>query len=98
MLVTVPRFYFLQVSGVGQQNARQIDRRGSGVNRAFVTQSHKLRQIAGVIDVRVRQNDGVYRTRVDGRLRPVPETQVLRSLEQAAIDEYPAVHRFEKKL
>ena len=44
-------------------------------------------QIAGVVEMGVRENDGSDAARVDGKRCPIAQTQGLEALEQATVDE-----------
>ena len=44
-------------------------------------------QIAGVVKMGVRENDGSDAARVDGKRCPIAQTQGLEALEQATVDE-----------
>ena len=58
-LVVEARVFFLQVAGVGKDDAAQIDRRRRGVNRAAESLFHQARNPAAVVEMRVRQDDGI---------------------------------------
>ena len=74
MLVAIVGFFFLKVSGIRQQNPGEVDSRRGGINGAFITVRDEPGQIAGVIDVRVREYDSVDRFRIDRRFLPVSQT------------------------
>ncbi len=59
---------------------------------------HDSRQVAGVIEMGVREHDRVERLHVERRRPPVQFAQRLEPLEQAAIDEHVRAARFEQKL
>jgi len=71
----------LQVGGVRQHDREQIGGAAGGVDRPREAVTAEPRQVAGVIDVRVAQDDRVEALRVDGRRRPVAQPQRLQPLE-----------------
>src|ERR1019366_347466 len=62
-LVVVRRVFFLQVSGVGKQDATQIDGGRGRVDGAVKSLLHQARNPSRMIEVGVRQDDGVNRIR-----------------------------------
>ena len=91
MLVAIIRFFFLKMTRVGQQNSGEIHGSGRRVNRSFVTVRNEPRQVTGVIDVGVRQNDGVHRRRVHRRIFPVSQPQFFEALKQTAVEKNSAI-------
>jgi hypothetical protein len=87
MPVRKSRVFFLQVRAVGQQQPAQLPRRRRAVDAAAEAVPDQQRQVAAVIDVRMRQHDGRQLGRVDRQPRPVAQPQLLESLEQAAVDQ-----------
>jgi len=81
VLVSVPRFFFLQMRCIRQKNPSQIHRCRRGIYRAIVALRDKARQISGVIDVRMRENNRIHRVRIDWRIFPVSQPQIFRALE-----------------
>jgi hypothetical protein len=51
-----------------------------------------------MVEVRVRQDDGVDRRRIDGQRLPIPQPQFLQPLKQPAIDEHPPPVHLEQML
>ena len=86
-LVRELRVLFLQVRGVGQHQLAQVGRAAGAVHRALEALRDEPRQPAGVIDVRVRQDDGVDRLGRDRQRRPVALPQLLQALEQSAVEQ-----------
>src|SRR5437867_12840422 len=97
MLVSIVGFFFLKVSGIGQQNSGQVNSSGCCVDGTFITLSDEPRQITGVIDVRVCEYDRVDRFWSDRRRFPVPQSQLFRTLKKTAIKKNPAVLRLHQK-
>ncbi len=81
------RLFFLQVRGVRQKQKAELVRGGVGINGAAVTVADEPGQEAGVIDVRVSENDPVDGGRIDGEFVPVALFELVRALEEAAVDE-----------
>src|SRR5437879_13417596 len=91
MLVSIVGFFFLKVSGIGQQNSGQVNSSGCCKDGTFITLRDEPRQITGVIDVRVCEYDRVDRFWIDRRRFPVPQSQLFRTLKKTAIKKNPAV-------
>src|SRR3970282_678841 len=92
--VTLPvgalRFLFLQVSTVRQQYAAQVQGRGCAEHGPTKAVAREERQVASVIEVRVRQYARIDFGRAHRQRRPVTQPEVLQPLEQAAVEEDPA--------
>jgi hypothetical protein len=88
MLVGERRVFFLQVTGVGQQDAAEIDRRGRGVDRSVKALLYQPRNPAGMIEVRMRKDDGINLARRYGQISPVALPPFLLALEKTAIDQH----------
>ena len=73
--------FFLQMRGIGQQDVAQLDGRRVGVNGPAESVAHQARQIAGVIQVRMRQHAPVEGRRLLGQRIPVAQAQLLQPLE-----------------
>src|SRR5437588_8837930 len=98
MLVSKTRFFFLKVSCIRQQNPREIDSRGRRADWTFEALSHEARQVSSVIDMGVRQHDGVDGTRIDRWIRPIPEPQLLHALEKTAVDKNAVIPGVKEEL
>ncbi len=84
-LVRVACLLLLQLPGVGQQQVREVARRGCAVDGAAEAVAREERQRAGVVDMSVGEDDGVDRR---GRHReglPVPQPELLRALEETGV-------------
>src|SRR5262245_41016265 len=99
-LVPVPvvGFFLLQARGVGQQNLHQLGGAARTINRPPKSMMHQARQVTGVIDMSMRDDDGINRGGVEWRFVPIAQTQLLQTLKQSAIDEYTAPVRFDQVL
>ena len=80
--------FFLQVSGVGQQDAAEIDGCGRGIDRPVEALLDQPRDPAGVIEMSVREDDGIDLARWNRQVLPVALTPFLLTLEQSAIDQH----------
>jgi len=58
----------------------------------------KARQIAGVINVRVSDDDRVHGGCIEWRLLPIAIAQVVATLKQSAIDEHASAISFDQVL
>ena len=67
------RIFFLQVAGIGQDQPRQFHGRGSRPDRPAKTVLDEARQIAGVVQVRVRQHNPVDARGRHGQRAPIPQ-------------------------
>lgn len=78
---------FLQVAAVLEDQFGQVAGCGGGVDASAKAITHELGQVAGVVQVRVRQYHRVECLRRDRQWLPVQLAQVLQALEQAAVDQ-----------
>ncbi len=68
LLVEVLDIGFLDVARVAQRQVGQVHRGGRGVDRSTEALPHQVRQVAAVVDVGVREDDGVQAARVEGEV------------------------------
>ena len=80
--------FFLELRGVGEHDARELGRRRRAEDAAAEALRHEPRQVAAVIEVRVREHDRVDRVGADRQRLPVALAQLLQSLKQPAVDEH----------
>jgi hypothetical protein len=85
--VRVVGFAFLQVPAVAQQDLAQILGSRRTEYASGETVLYEQRQIAGMIEMRVRQHDLVDFSGCDRERRPITQPQGFVSLEQPAVDE-----------
>jgi hypothetical protein len=81
---------------VGQDDAGELSRRGRAEDAPAKALTDESRQVARVIEMGVRQHDGVDRVGTHGKGLPISLPQLLQSLEQAAIDENSLASVLEK--
>ena len=86
--VVKPGIFFLQVAGVGKDDAAQIDRGRRGIDGTAESFPHQPRNPAAMVEVGVSQDDSVNAGRRHRRGLPVAQPPFLGSLEHAAIDEH----------
>jgi hypothetical protein len=79
--IRVASIFVLTLRRVEQNDFRQFMRRRRAINRSLVALLHNARQIPDVIEVRVREHDGVERANVERRGRPVPLAKLFETLE-----------------
>ena len=71
---------------------------GGAEDAAAKTAGDQPRQVAAVIEVRVRQHHGVDALGIDRKRRPVPDAQLFQSLKQAAVDEHAVTAEIQQML
>ena len=98
MAVRVLGVLLLQVSRVRQQDPAEVRSRPRAEDGTRETVLDEQRQIARVVEMGMRQNDGIDETRLDWQRRPVAKAKRLEALEQAAVDQQPAVVVLEQVL
>ncbi len=89
--VGVAGLLFLQVGRIRQQNLAQGLGGLAAIDLAAETVLDQQRQIAGMVDMRVRQHNGIDGRRVYRQFRPVLQTQLLQTLKQSAINQHMLV-------
>ena len=89
---------FLNVRRVGQDERAQVARPGGAEDAAAKSAGDQPRQVAAMVEVRVREHDGVDALRVDRKRRPVPQAQLFQSLKQPAIDEHAVIAEVQQML
>ena len=82
------RVFFLQVAAVGQQNRAQVARARAGIHRAMKAALGQQRQVAAVVQVRVREQHGVDVARRHRQRTAVAQAQLLVALKQAAVHQH----------
>lgn len=98
VLVAKACLFFLKVSGVRKENPQEIDRCGRAIDHAAKSLIDEPRKITGMVNVCVRQHDGIDRPWINRRRIPIPEPQLLQPLEKTAINQDPLSRRLEQKL
>ena len=86
-LVVEARIFFLQVTGVGKNDAAQIDCWCRCVDRAAKAVFDQPRNPAAMIEMGVGQNDRIDSVGRDRHVMPVALAPFLRPLKHAAVDE-----------
>ena len=79
------RVALLYLGAVEQQEFAEVGRGRRAEHPTPEPLAHELRQIAGMVEVRVGEHHVVDRRRIDRESRPILQAQVLQSLEQAAV-------------
>jgi hypothetical protein len=81
MSVAEVGFFLLKVRRIRQQDSKQIDRCRRAVNRTSKSLPDETRKITGVIDMRMREHNCIYGSRIDWRRIPVALAEFFESLE-----------------
>ena len=85
--IRMRRLLLLQPTGVGQDDRGQRLRPGRHVHRRPEPGADECRQVAEMIDVRMRDHDGVERPHIEGQLGTVSLSQFLVALEEPTVDQ-----------
>ena len=85
-LVVKAGVFFLQVAGVGKDDAAQINGGRSCVNRSAKSLLHQARNPSAVVEVGMRQDDRVDFPGRHRRVPPISLSPFFRTLEDSAID------------
>ena len=88
--------FFLQVRGIGQQDIAKLDRSRVGEDRPAKAVADQAWQVAGMVQMRVRQDAPIERGRFLRERIPVAKAKLLQPLEQAAIHQQPLAFRFDQ--
>ena len=88
MAIRVRRIFFLDATGIGQDDPAEILCAGGAEDAAAEALGDEARQIAAMIEVRVGKDDGVDLRWLDRKLLPVPFAQLLEPLEEPRVDEH----------
>ncbi len=86
MSIGIGSFLLLQMPAVGQHDAAQFARGLGAEDLAAKALFDQQGQVAGVVQVRMGQDEGIHRGRHNRQRVPVAQPQLLVALEQAAID------------
>jgi len=86
--VRVHRVLFLNASGVRQHDAAEIERPRGAKDPAAEALSDEPRQVSAMIEVRMRQHDGMDRIGANRQRLPVALTQLFQSLKQPAVNKH----------
>ena len=77
-----------QMPTIEEQDLAEVSSRRCAVDLTLESILHQQRQVAGMIEVRVREDDAINRARLDRKWRPIPVLELLVPLEQAAVDQH----------
>lgn len=87
LAIRVERIFFLNMGGIGQQDFAELRRWSSCVYGTLEAFSHEQREQSAVVDMGMREKDGVDRSRIDLHGSPIADSERLDALIQPAIDE-----------
>ncbi len=85
------RIFFLQVTGIRQQDFTEIRSRAGAEGRPGKTLLDQQRKVAGVIEMGVREQNRIDPMGIDREAIPIAQPQRLEALKQAAIDQQSMV-------
>ena len=85
--VGLARVLFLQPGRVGQHQLAEIGRARRAKDALVIAIGDEPRQVAGVIEVRVREHGGGQVGRIDRQRLPIAKPQLLEALKQSAVDQ-----------
>ena len=85
--VGVPRVFFLDARRVRQDQPGQVVRAAGAVDPALEAAGHQPRQPPRVVQVRMREDDGIDGVGRNGQGGPVAKPQLLEPLEQPAVEQ-----------
>ena len=83
--------FFMDVSTVEEHGATQVLGRGSGMDRTMEALFDEVREVARMIDMGVRENDTIYRTRVEWEATIAVAGLRAATLEEPAIEQDAAI-------
>ncbi len=86
----------LNMGGIRKHNRTQIDGRRRCKDWSAVAHARELRQQAGMIDMRMGQNDGINISGLEWEPPIVQFLFCLRTLKQAAVDQYSCIRRLDE--
>jgi hypothetical protein len=87
--------FLFQMCGIVKLQLAKLRGGLGAVNGAAETGLHKSRQVADVIDMRVRQNHAGDGGWIERQPLPVALAELFKSLEQAAVDQHASIARLE---
>jgi hypothetical protein len=88
--IRVGGVFFLHLGRVHEQKLGEVERRGDAIDGTAEPVLSQSRQIAGVIDVGVREKNEVERVWLESGPLPVHRPEIFQSLEHARVDEEAA--------
>src|SRR5262249_19358673 len=81
------RIFFLEVAGVRKEYSAKVDGRRRRIDRAVEALLYQTRYPTGVIEVGMRQDDGIDLSCLNRQVLPVALAPFLLPLKQSAIDQ-----------
>ena len=87
--IGVGRVLFLDASGIGQNDAAEIERPCRAEHATAKPLRHETRQIPAMIEVGMRQHDRIDVGRPNRKRLPIPFAQFLQPLEEPGINQHP---------
>ena len=90
--------FLFELGGIEELQLAQFGGGARAIDGAAKAGLHEPRQVADVIDVRVREHDAIDGRSIEGKRLPVAQPQLFEPLEQPAVDEHAAAAGFEQVL
>ena len=87
LLIVVGRVFFLQIAGVGQDDAAQIHGRRSRVDRSLKAFLVEAGNPSAMVQMSVGEDDGLDLSGRNRQVSPILEPPFFLSLEESAIDQ-----------
>ena len=89
VLIGLPRIFFLNAAGIRQHQLTEVFGPRRAEDASFVTLSSQPWKVADMVQVRVRENDGIEALGGNRKFVPVPEAKLFQPLEQSAVEQDP---------
>ena len=96
--VGVGRVLFLDLGRIGQYQCAQVARARRAIDPPSEPLCHQARQVAGMIEVRMRQDHRMNRRGFNREWAPVALAQGLQPLKETAVNENPLIAGIEQVL
>ena len=96
MLVRLPCVLFLNVRGIREHERAEVARAWRTKDAAAKALADQPREVPTVIEMSMREDDGVDLRRRNRECGPVTMPQLLEALKEAAVDENPMVAEIEQ--
>jgi hypothetical protein len=96
MLIRLPRVLLLNVRRIRKHERAQVARARRTKDAAAKALADQSRKVTAVIEMRVRENDGIDLRGGDRQRGPVTTPQLFETLKKSAIDQNPMVAEIEQ--
>ena len=96
VLVRLPRILFLNAPGVREHQLTKVFCPRRAEDAPFVALSGQPGKVTDMVQMRVRENNGIKAPGLDRKIIPVSEAKLFQSLEQSTIEQDPFSSVLEK--